>query len=118
MRGGGVDRCVSARSLLAVVVVFETAGAGGLLRRLDPGVTAFGLLPLLLTRSPLLFDAPPNASKAPSKAGLVVVAVSLLLAVEGTREGDPLCVRDIAAESLLWDWERQSLASYSQRQSE
>lgn len=79
--------------------------AGGFLRKLVPGVT-FGLFPLLLTRSPLLFDAPPKASKAPSRAGLVVV--SLLLAVDGFRDGD-LCARDIAA-----DWERQSLASYSE----
>lgn len=66
----------------------------------------FGLFPLLLTRSPLLFEAPPNANKAPSSAALGVV--SLLLAVDGFRDGD-LCARDIAA-----DWERQGLASYSE----
>lgn len=106
---------MSARSLLTtsweVAVVVAGAGkgeveAGGLRRRLDPGVTAFGLFPLLLTRSPLLFDAPPKANKAPSSAALGVV--SLLLAVDGTRDGD-LCARDIAA-----DWKRQSLASYSE----
>ena len=109
---------MSARSLVvAVAVAFDvrdSAGAvydeeeveaGGLLRKLVPGVT-FGLFPLLLTRSPLLFEAPPNANKAPSSAALGVV--SLLLAVDGFRDGD-LCARDIAA-----DWERQGLASYSE----
>jgi len=84
---------------------------GGFLRRLDPGVT-FGLFPLLLTRSPLLFEAPPNAIRAPSKAALVVV--SLLSALDGTRDGPgDLCARDIAAVSVSWDWERL-LASYSE----
>jgi len=83
--------------------------AGGFLRRLDPGVT-FGLFPLLLTRSPLLLDAPPKAIKAPSSAALVVV--SLLSAVEGTRDGPgDLCARDIAAGSYSRDWDRL-LASY------
>jgi hypothetical protein len=110
LSGGGVDRWVSARSLVvAVAVAFDvrdSAGAvkgegeveaGGLRRRLDPGVTAFGLFPLLLTRSPLLFDAPPKANKAPSSAGLGVVSFMLLFAVDWTRDGD-LCARDIAAD--------------------
>jgi hypothetical protein len=59
----------------------------GLPRRLDAGV--LGLFPLLRTISPLLLDAPPNAIKAPSRAALL--AMSLLLAVEGAREG-LLCV--------------------------
>jgi hypothetical protein len=58
---------------------------------LDAGVA--GLLPLLRRISPLLFEAPPNAINAPSRAALLLV-MSLLLAVEGAREG-VLCERDM-----------------------
>ena len=53
-----------------------------------------GLFPLLRKISPLLFEAPPNAIKAPSRAALLLTIVSLLLAVEGAREG-VLCERDM-----------------------
>lgn len=51
-----------------------------------------GLLPLLLTISPLLFEAPPKAMRAPSSAALFCGPVmSLLPMEEGARDG-LLCV--------------------------
>lgn len=49
--------------------------------------------------SPLLFDAPPNAIKAPSSAALF--AESLVLAVDGARDRG-LCALDMPQSACCW----------------
>lgn len=75
-------------------VAAEYCEGDGWPRRLDE---ACGLFPLLRTMSPLLLDAPPKASSAPSSAALLF-AMSLLLwwllAVDGARDG-VLCEPDM-----------------------
>jgi hypothetical protein len=66
-------------------------------RRLDSGV--LGLFPLLRSISPLLFEAPPNAINAPSRAALLL-AMSLLLAVEGARDRG-LCMPDMPQRATV-----------------